>query len=199
MTTKKLRFELTIGTLFIASSLLLGVGTAFDQLGLSGRKHVDAQSQPAGFIPDSAIPTQTPKERIQGEPTQIRIPSVDVDLKVEPGYYDAASRSWTLTNNAHFAAMSTQPNNIGGTTFVYGHNKRGVFAGLTDIKPGATAYISTASGKTFVYRYSAQNTVSPDDVWVLQNTARPTLLLQTCTGAWFQNRTLYTFEFVEVK
>lgn len=198
MTTKKLRFELTIGTLFIASSLLLGVGTAFDQLGLSGRTHVDAQSQPDSFITDTTA-SQTPKKRIQGEPTRIRIPSVDVDLKVEPGYYNAATRSWTLTNNAHFATVSTQPNNIGGTTFIYGHNLRGVFATLTGIKPGAAAYITTDSGKTFVYRYTTQNTVSPDDVWVLQNTARPTLLLQTCTGAWFQNRTLYTFEFVEVK
>lgn len=199
MTTKKLRFDLTIGTLFIASSLLLGVGTAFDQLGLSGGKQVEAQSQPASFIADEQPKPEKPKRKIQSEPTQIQIPSVEVDLQVLPGYYDAASRSWTLTNNAHFATVSTQPNNISGTTFIYGHNRRGVLATLTGIKPGAAAYLKTASGKTFVYRYTSQNTVAPEDVWVLQNATRPTLLLQTCTGAWFQNRTLYTFEFVEVK
>src|SRR4051794_19365867 len=60
---------------------------------------------------------------IYGKPVRIVIPASGVDLPVDDGYYDQATKEWTLSGyRAQFAMVSTLANNIGGNTFIYGHN-----------------------------------------------------------------------------
>src|SRR5271170_821530 len=72
-------------------------------------------------------PVNSPFLVISGLPDRILIPdsSYDgrvVDLQVNPGYYDAATGTWTLSGyQAQFAMTSSLANNFGGETYIYGH------------------------------------------------------------------------------
>lgn len=148
-------------------------------------------------IPSQApLPEQTP-ELIVGKPTRLHIPSLDIDLNVVDGSYDANTHSWTLsTDKAHYALPSMQPNNAHGNTLIYGHNRKEVFARLPNIAPGAKAYVTTSNGYKFTYEYNSSKTVDPTNVDIFAYEGAPQLTVQTCTGTWFQNRQLFTFRLV---
>jgi LPXTG-site transpeptidase (sortase) family protein len=184
---------------FIIGLVLLALG-----LGLLGivRLRDQAVNQVVALSPASA-PKQTSQPvpakpgTISGSPTRLVIPSINIDIPVIDGYYNSASRAWTLSaDKVQFAAMTTLPNNSGGLTFMYGHNNRKVFKQLPNIKPGARASIKTANGHTFTYQFVSSKTVPPTDSSVLSYQGPPVLTLQTCTGFWYQNRSLYTFKLV---
>lgn len=194
MTPQKFRLHLTVGILFIISAFLLGLDPLFSQLGVK-RYETVAQSM--------SLSSQQPMHAeavFGGKPIAVHVPSVGVQKAVMPGYYDAVKQTWTLSDeNAHFASMSSQPNTQTGNTFIYGHNTARVFSKLRDLAPGDIAHVTTESGMTFVYRFRDSIEVNPEDTYVLSGTSRPTLSLQTCTGLWYQKRTIYKFDFVEVR
>lgn len=134
-----------------------------------------------------------------GYPQNITIPSVNINLSVTKGYYDRLNKKWTLSRNyAHYAVMTPPPNNVGGNTFIYGHNRGAVFARLPSLNLGDIAHITTNDNKVYSYKLKQIYTTSPSDSSLLNYEGPPILTLQTCTGANFQNRTLYIFEYQEV-
>ena len=143
--------------------------------------------------------TSTPV--VSGEPTALSIPSLDINLQITPGVYNAKTRQWTLTTDkVQYAVMTPQPNNQGGNTFLYGHYRKGVFATLHNIKPGSEAIITTSNGKTFTYVLESSRVVSPEDSQgIFDYQGKPILTIQTCTGAFFQNRQLFTFDLKSVR
>lgn len=141
---------------------------------------------------------------ISGKPTHITIDGTAIDLPLIDGYYDAASDSWTLSNTeAQFAVISSRANNQQGTTFIYGHGTTAVFGEIGEHHPplGTTAHISTDSGRTFTYSLVDIHDYTPNDTSILRNLndGPPRLIVQTCSGALSQWRTMFIFHYQGVQ
>jgi LPXTG-site transpeptidase (sortase) family protein len=133
---------------------------------------------------------------VTGVPARITIPSLNIDLQVIPGVYNARSGQWTLTlDKAQFAEPSVQPNNETGNTLIYGHYRPEVFAYLHLIKPGSQAMITTNNGYTFTYTFQSSVAFDPTDTSIFTYRGAPRLTIQTCSGAFMQNRQLYYFQY----
>jgi LPXTG-site transpeptidase (sortase) family protein len=146
----------------------------------------------SGYVRDSG-PT------ISGVPARIVVPNVDIDNTVIPGYYYPATKSWTLTSNhAQWASMTAQANNKKGDTFIYAHDLDNLFAPLTKVKKGDKATVVTTSGHQFTYTFRTSVVVTPQNTNLFTYKGRPILILQTCSGLWYQNRQLFIFDLKEV-
>jgi sortase family protein len=136
----------------------------------------------------------------EGTPVRIQIPSLAVDLDVADGYFNSATKKWTLSNDkAHYAVKTPLPNNVGGNTFIYGHNRPGVFKKLAQIKLGAEVSIIVEGGSRFVYSFKGAYETNPDDDSMFAYQGPPMLTVQTCSGLWYQNRQLFLFDLKEIR
>lgn len=139
------------------------------------------------------------KPTVSGQPIEIDFQSRSILIDVVPGYYDKNSQQWTTSNDkAHFATVTSIPNNKTGNTFIYGHNRSDVFMRLIDSQLGDTATIKTENGHEFRYVLTGIHDTNPEDVSYLQPTEKPTLTIQTCSGPMYQFRRMMVFSFVEV-
>ena len=135
---------------------------------------------------------------IQGEPDELIIPSLNMDLKIIPGYYNARTGTWTLSlSEVQYATITPEPNNLSGNTFLYGHYRSAVFARLHSIQAGAQAIVKTTNGHALYYQLSGIRTTDPNDDSVFEYSGPPILTIQTCTGVLFQYRQLFTFTLLE--
>lgn len=193
---KKIKFPLLIGLLLIGAGLFLGWGVLFN-------KEYNVQPNGLTITNQSVMSANTTAPEfveIKGNPVNLSIPNLNIDIPVIDGYYNQKKQVWTLTEDkAQFAKMTQQPNNVGGITFIYGHNNKKVFNKLPKIKVGDRAVITTDNGKVFTYEYVSSVTTKPEDASALSYQGEPILMLQTCTGLWYQNRTLFTFKLVEAR
>ena len=143
---------------------------------------------------------QAPSQVISGKPVHITIPSLNIDLQVAEGRYNPTDNTWTLSKDkAHYAVVTPLANNSEGNTFIYGHNRKAVFARLSRIKPGATAIVTTDNGHRFTYKFRSAFETNPKDDSLFKYQGPPILTVQTCSGLWYQNRQLFTFDFVSVE
>lgn len=137
---------------------------------------------------------------IEGKPIAISLPSVNINLDVADGNYNPNNNSWTLSSDrAHYGVMTAKANNKAGNTFIYGHNRKSVFGRLPKIKVGEQAIVTTEIGKVFTYKLREIITTKPTDTSLFSYKGAPILTLQTCTGAWYQDRSLFIFDFVSVE
>src|SRR5712692_2198402 len=61
-----------------------------------------------------------PVKIIAGIPVRIVVPTQNLDLTIDPGVYDQATNSWTLSGyNAQFAMITAPSNDHEGNTFLY--------------------------------------------------------------------------------
>jgi len=181
-------------SLFIASAaLIVGGAVMLNGYGISQRvqaEAVAAASKNAVTIDQSTVAS----EAVQGTPVHVTVPDVKVDIGVENGYYNPKNGKWTLSDTSAFYGTMTAPaNSETGNTFIYGHNANDIFGNLRDAKVGMQAIVTTDNGSTFYYTLQSFKAVSPNDVSLIQPTEASTLTLQTCSGSWYQYRTLYTF------
>lgn len=206
----KIRFYITIGSLFVLAGALLGYQYYSPFLensdnNVHAKTQPQAQAQPqtqtqsqTQLITSSKQSATTPP--IIGQPTHISIPSLNISDDIVPGYYNKITQSWTLSNTqALFATVTSIPNSKAGNTFIYGHARAKVFANLINAKKGTKVTISTNNGHIFTYLYASQRDVSPSDVSLFNYSGKPLLTLQTCSGLWSENRRLITFNLVGVK
>lgn len=189
---RRIRFYAGTALLYTANVAVIGFALMAPKVAASppqlNQKHA-AINRPAGI------------KLIYGRPVRIVIPSESVDLPLIPGVYDPATNSWTLSGyEAQFATSSAPANNVGGETFIYGHNNNYVFGALRHVTPtvGAEALIYTDNNHIFSYRFEKIWSVGPDDVTTLEYQGPPVLLIQTCTGSLNELRTMYLFKFVKV-
>ncbi len=130
-------------------------------------------------------------------PVGLQIGSIGLDLPVQKGYYNKNTQQWNISTNSTFwSVMTSKPNNIEGVTFIYGHNRSSLFSNLGEMKEGSIATIITEDGKVHNYRLKYNFTTNPEDSSILNYQGPPILALQTCSGATFQNRTIYVFEYI---
>ncbi|HTE57279.1 MAG TPA: sortase [Verrucomicrobiae bacterium] len=192
----------------IISKKLLVVGSTATVLGLAGiapsayYRYRDSHAVRASAYNPPTVTTPTvvaAPQVITGKPSRLVIPGLKLDLSVADGVYDTKSGRWTLSNDkVHYALMTMQPNDQQGNTLIYGHYRPGVFATLKSIKLGAEVRVVTDNGYTFAYTFREAKTIEPSDTSILSYEGKPQLTLQTCTGAFMQNRQLFSFDFVGV-
>lgn len=186
----KLRYYLTLIVLFIASGALLAYEPVTNYYAAHNIATIDPSSVPVAPKIEGAI---------QGRPVRINIPSLKINIPVINGYYDAKKQDWTLTgSNAQYATITPEANNVGGNTFIYGHNQPPVFGRLPKIQPGQVAYIFTDNGHKFTYTFTSARETNPHDDSLFHYTGAPILTLQTCSGFFSQNRELFTFTLTGV-
>jgi sortase (surface protein transpeptidase) len=152
-------------------------------------------------IANSKQPADQAIALISGQPVRVVMPTSAIDIPLDPGYYNPNSETWTLSGyRAQFDMNSSLANNIGGDSFIYGHNNDFVFGSLRHNTPqtGAIAYIYTSNGHIFQYSFSQVYSIGPTDTSVLFNSGPPTLTIQTCTGSLNEWRTMYVFNFDKV-
>lgn len=134
-----------------------------------------------------------------GRPVQLQVLDVGISVPVKDGYYNRQTQQWTLTrDSAQYAVMTPKPNENSGMTFIYGHNRKAVFSRLLGAKKGSVAVVTTDSNQRYTYRLKYSFTTSPTDSGFLRSDGPPLLTLQTCSGANFENRTLFVYELVGV-
>lgn len=148
-------------------------------------------------------PTSTQPIKTDGMPISISItpvPYLPTTIQVVPGYYNPKTQSWNLSlTQAQFATPSVEPNSVAGNTIIYGHYRPEVFAYLHLIKPGAKAYVTTDQGYLFTYTYEDTYALDPSNTSIFSYQGPPILTVQTCSGAYFQNRQMYQFGFDSVQ
>jgi sortase (surface protein transpeptidase) len=148
----------------------------------------------------SAAPVPKDVALITGRPIRVEISSLKIDLPVIDGTFNPATNTWTLTKDkVQYATNTPQPNNLTGNTFLYGHNRPGVFNTLNKIKPGAEISITTDNGHRFTYAFRGAVETDPNDDSLFRYQGPPILTVQTCSGAWYQNRQLFTFALERVE
>lgn len=119
-------------------------------------------------------------------PVEIIIPSVNLDVRIEPGVIN--DNIWQISNeNAMFMAISSPPGS-GGNTVVYGHNKRRVFGSLPYVGVGQKITLKTASGKIYNYVVDKKYFVEPSRVDLISPTDEAKLTLYTCWGLFDSQR-----------
>lgn len=181
----------------LLGSLLIGMG-----LWLGGIDTINswwAQRNTDARALTNNVPSVTSAPLITGTPDRIAVPAVNINLKIIPGYYDPASQSWNLSlTDAQWGVMTARPNNKSGNTFIYAHARKNVFLDLPKVKPGDEAIVSSDNGHTFTYRFISSVETAPTDTSLFDYKGKPILVLQTCSGLWYQYRQLFTFDLVKV-
>lgn len=155
-----------------------------------------AKSGVAQALKSQPIPASPYKKIMAGQPVRVVLPDQGIDLPVDPGFFDPASNSWTLSGyRAHFAMVTKLANNHDGNTFIYGHNNKYVFGHIKTIQPGQKAIVYTDNNFVFTYTFESTVGVGPDDTSVLDYSGPPILTIQTCSGNWNEVRQMYEFKF----
>lgn len=183
--------------------IILGIVlTITGAAGMAPTVYYWAKNRVAANSAQMIIPASQPEPGptlITGKPIELRIDSLQFKLQVVDGTYNPKTGQWALSKDkAHFALPSVQPNNQEGNSLIYGHYRPEVFARLHKIKAGAEAVIMTENGYVFIYKYRSNQAVDPADTSIFAYRGAPMLTLQTCSGAWMQNRQLYSFDLVGV-
>lgn len=171
----------------------------FDRRALLGRP-----AAPAGPLTAAAL--SLPKQLtaaspviISGTPVKISIPSLGINVPIQPGYYNTAANTWTLSDSqAQYAVVTAPANNYSGSTFIYGHRLPNIFGPLHLISAGVEALVYTSNGHIFKYTYLKDWLVQPSDTSTLNYRGPPILTVQTCGGTWDDQRHMFVFKFDEV-
>jgi LPXTG-site transpeptidase (sortase) family protein len=159
-----------------------------------------ASGQPAVVAPVETKPVEPAAPQMKtGHPVRVEAPTVGVDMPVVDGFYDGNSNEWTLYDDkAMFGAMTSQPNDNSGQTFIYGHATDRVFGKLLNMKIDQPVYVYTSNGYKFTYKLKETHTVSPSDTGILNYNGGPRLLLQTCVGTFSENRKFFILDYAAV-
>jgi LPXTG-site transpeptidase (sortase) family protein len=119
-------------------------------------------------------------------PVEIIIPSIQIDLTVEPG--QIKDGVWLISeSNATFLNTSATPGS-GGNTVIYGHNKKAIFGNLPYLSLGQKIIIKTKSGKMYTYEAYQKDFVGADRVDLVSPTNKEELTIYTCWGLFDSQR-----------
>lgn len=192
----KLRFNITVGLLFIVAGMLISSDNIIRFIKSSFNKENVNQTQQvqAAISNDNGLENSMPDET--SLPTHINISSVGISLDIEPGYFDRNSKEWTSSETkAVFAMITVVPNTKTGNTYIYAHNNLNLFAKLNNANLGDKAEVTNENGNIFTYKLAKIIDVTPEDLSYLDYRGEPILTLQTCSGLWDQYRRLFIFDF----
>jgi LPXTG-site transpeptidase (sortase) family protein len=181
---QKIRYYSSVGALY-ALTLLFAV-IAFKPVSHSLQRTAIASS-----LPVEVVAEEPSKPILTGKPVRIVIPDVEIDLPIDEGRYSGY--------HAQYAMLTPLANNDNGNTFIYGHNNKYVFGPLKRINPGAIAKVYTDNNRVFSYTFQSTYAVTPDNTSILYYQGPSMLTVQTCSGAWNEQRQMYVFKFDKVE
>lgn len=185
-TVKRLKFY------GLAGLLNLAVGVMFYAINISPTPVLASP-----LVPPTHKVISKPIPATVGIPVRITLPSLSLDLPVTVGSYNPEDGSWTVdTTAAYYADVSMPINNSNGVTLIYGHAQSTVFETLPQIQPNSEAVVYTDTGYAFRYQLTATKEVVPTDVSLFTADGPPTLVLQTCIGAYSELRALFYFRLL---
>lgn len=119
-------------------------------------------------------------------PVEIIIPSLELDLKVDPGNINDGI--WQISPaNATFLTISAPPGTVGNTV-IYGHNKKKIFGNLPYLSVGQKVTVKTATGQIYNYEVYEKHFIGPDRVDLISPTETPELTIYTCWGLFDSQR-----------
>lgn len=119
-------------------------------------------------------------------PVEVLIPSIQIDLKVDPG--EIKDGVWLISNtNATYLNTSAPPGTT-GNTIIYGHNKKAIFGNLPYLSIGQKIIVKTKSGKIYNYQAKDKYFVGPDRVDLVSPTTSEELTIYTCYGLFDSQR-----------
>jgi len=168
-----------------------GVAVAANQANASSAVAAPAEIKQAAPVAPQAV---------SGHPVRIVAASVGVDMPVVDGFYDSTTGDWTLySDKAQFAAMTAEPNDKSGQTFIYGHATQRVFGKLLNMHAGDTVEVYTSNGYKFTYTLKETEVVTPQNTNILGYTGSPRLLLQTCVGTFSESRKFFILDYTKVE
>lgn len=190
----KIRYSLIVGGLLIIVGLVIGSKSFVNYL---EQKNSQPFISAASLAQINKEKTNSSAPTVSGIPTHISIPADNISDNVDPGVYNPKTQTWSLSlTDAEYATVTVPPNNKGGNTFIYGHNRRAVFNRLLDTTIGDEAIVSTANNHTFTYRLVSDGIVAQTNMSLFTYTGKPILTLQTCSGLFYVNRQLFVFDLV---
>lgn len=132
-----------------------------------------------------------PQEQVLAEvekkatpPTTIIIPTLSLNLPVEPGI--VKNDQWTLYDDKISWLATSEPPGSGKNVILYGHNRPLLFGNLDNLQIGEEIVINN-SNEAFTYIVSEKRKVLPEEVDVIIS-PRNQLTLYTCDGSFDQRR-----------
>jgi sortase A len=108
----------------------------------------------------------------------LEIPAVDLAVVVLEG-----TDEWTLNRGVGRIPGTVRPGSLGNAG-IAGH-RDGFFRALEGVAPGDLVRLTTGAEPPRLYRIEWLRVVRPDEVWVLEATAEPSLTLVTCHPFYF--------------
>lgn len=158
--------------------ILLGVGIII----FGGVNYYRVRILSFDKVPESA----QIKIRNVDSPVKILIPSVKINLTVDPG--GITDGVWQISaSDATFLTTSAPPGEKGNTV-IYGHNKKAIFGNLPYLSIGQKITVITKSGKTYNYIATEKFFVGPDRVDLISPTSDEELTVYTCWGIFDSQR-----------
>lgn len=113
-------------------------------------------------------------------PSQVLIPSVEMDLAVFPAKVE--DDIWQISEKGASYLLGSGIPGREGNIVIYGHNKNSLFGPIRWLEKGAEVKLLNREGREFIYEVIEIKTVSPNFVEALSSTKDPILTLYTCTG-----------------
>lgn len=149
---------------------------------------------------EQSEPVTKPQAAAFGYPIIVHIERLGISLNIEPGYYDTATQTWTLSEGrAFYATLSDLPSSFNGNTIVYAHNQENAFLKTNELAIGDHIRIETTAGHTFVYEYVGDEDVYPEDDQVFAYKDYPRLTLLTCSGKLSETRRLMYARLISIE
>ena len=153
--------------------------------------------------PSLFVATTTPAVIV---PARLRIPSLNINAKVEPVGVKADGTMATPSNfdNVAWYSPGAKPGGQGSAVFAGHVNnallRSGVFEHLSQIKKGSYIMVEDAAGKSLVYRVSSVEEYEPGASTdaLFAATGRSRLVLITCDGEWVPSARSYDKRLVVV-
>ena len=131
-------------------------------------------------------PAQSQTVQIGELPSQILIPSIEIDMPVDIG--EIKDNVWQISyKNPTFLSSSNRPGS-GGNVVIYGHNKKTILGNLPYLSLGQKIYIKTTDNKMYVYEVYKKEFVSPNRVDLVSPTNYEELTIYTCWGLFDSQR-----------
>jgi LPXTG-site transpeptidase (sortase) family protein len=135
---------------------------------------------------DKVPPAAVQEVKDTDVPVEIMIPSINIDLKVDPG--QIKDGIWQISNSEATFLDTSAPPGTGGNTVIYGHNKKVIFGNLPYLSLGQKIVVITKSGKIYNYVASQKYFVDPDRTDLVSPTNNAQLTIYTCWGLFDSQR-----------
>lgn len=147
---------------------------------------------------DGGSPEKSIQRITDGTPQHISVPDLSIDVNLSPGNYDPVTSQWGISDSSAFFASVTDYANleIGNNLFIYGHNSRRIFGNLLYIRPDTKVFVTTEEGETIEFSFLESMVVDPTESNIFDYNGNPRLIIQTCTGAFNQQRQIIYLERV---